>query len=79
MEKFIAKLDSTDVKTLFELMRTLKETEVSMHSQSVKLDLSPADLKLDGPATYLSWSRKIKGALVGRNLEEFLTGEEQPK
>jgi hypothetical protein len=80
MEKFIAKLDLTNVKTLFELMRMSKGAEVSTHPQSVKLNLSPVDLKLDGSATYLSWSRRIKGALAGRNLEGFLTEEnEEPK
>jgi hypothetical protein len=79
MEKLIAKLDPTDVKTLFELMRMSKGAKVSTHSQSVKLDLPPVDLKLDGPTTYLSWSRQIKGALVGRNLEGFLIGKEELK
>jgi hypothetical protein len=31
MEKLIAKLDPADVKTLFELMRMSKGTEVSTH------------------------------------------------
>jgi hypothetical protein len=34
------------------------------------------DLKLDGPATYLSWSRQIEAALVGKRLERYLTGTE---
>jgi hypothetical protein len=80
IEKLIAKLDLVDVKTLFELMRMSKGAEVSTHPQSVKLDLPPVDLKFDGPATYLSWSRRIKGALAGRNLKGFLTGEnKEPK
>jgi hypothetical protein len=80
MEKLIAKLDPADVKTLFELMRMSKGAEVSTHPQSVKLDLPPVDLKLDGPATYLSWSRRIKCALAWRNLEGFLTREnDEPK
>jgi hypothetical protein len=76
MEKLIVKLDSTDVKTLFDLMRMLKGAEVPTHPQSVKLNLPPVDLKLDGPVTYLSWLHRIKGSLVERNLEGFLTGEE---
>jgi hypothetical protein len=80
MEKVIAKLDPIDVNTLFEHTRMSKGAEVSIHSQSVKLDLPPMDLKFDGPAIYLSWSRRIKGALIGRNLKEFLTGEkEEPR
>jgi hypothetical protein len=54
IEKLIAKLDPEDVKTLFELMRMSKGTEVYTHPQLVKLDLPPVDLKFDGPATYLS-------------------------
>jgi hypothetical protein len=45
----------------------------------VKLELLPADLKLDGLATYLNWSYRITGALVERNMEGFLTGEEEPR
>jgi hypothetical protein len=50
-------------------MRMSKGAEVSTHPQLVKLDLPPTDLKLDKSATYLSWLRRIKGALAGRNLE----------
>jgi hypothetical protein len=73
MKKLIAKLDPVDVKTLFELMRMLKGVVVLTHPQPVKLDLPPVNLKLDGLVTYLSWSRRIKGALVGKNMEGFLT------
>jgi hypothetical protein len=67
-------------KILFEFMRMSKGVKVSTHPQSVKLDLPLMDLKFDGSATYRSWSRWIKGALVGRNLEGFLTREnEKPK
>jgi lipid-binding SYLF domain-containing protein len=79
MEKLITKLNLVDVKTLFEFMRLSKGAEVSTHPQPVKLDLLLVDLKLDGPATYLSWSCRIKGFLAGRNLEGFLTGEEEPR
>jgi hypothetical protein len=82
MEKLTAKLDPADVKTLFEFMRMSKGAEVSMHPQSVKLNLplmDLMDLKLDGSATYLSWSCRIKSSLVGRNLDGFLTREEEPK
>ncbi|KAJ4737614.1 Transposon Ty1-H Gag-Pol polyprotein [Rhynchospora pubera] len=73
MDKLLAKLDPDDVKTLLELVKVSNAAE--KHQPSVKLDLPPVDLKLDGPATYLSWSRRIQGALAGRNLEGFLTGE----
>lgn len=72
MEKLIEKLDPKDVKTLIKLMRG---ADVSTHPQSIKLDLPPMDLKLEGPTTYLSWSCRIIGALAGRNLEGYLIGE----
>lgn len=72
MEKLIEKLDPEDVKTLIKLMRG---ADVSTHAQSIKMDLPPVDLKLKGPTTYLSWSCRIMGALAGRNLERYLTGE----
>jgi hypothetical protein len=31
------------------------------------------DQKLDGPVTYLSWSRRIEAALVGKRLDRNLT------
>jgi gag-polypeptide of LTR copia-type len=34
----------------------------------VKLDLQYVEIKLDGPTTYLSWSRRIRRALEGKNL-----------
>ena len=55
IEKLIGKLDPDDVKTLLELMRMSKGANVLTHPQPVKVDLPPMDLKLDGPAIYLSW------------------------
>ncbi|XP_078182084.1 uncharacterized protein LOC144575718 isoform X2 [Carex rostrata] len=40
-----------------------------------RLDLPPIDMKLDGPASYLSWSRRVRYTLEGNNLEGYLTGE----
>ena len=42
-----------------------------------RLELLPIEFKLDGPATYLSWSRWIIGALAGRSLDGYLTGKEK--
>jgi hypothetical protein len=57
MEKFIATLDPTNMKTLFDLVRMSKRLKALTHPQSVKLDLTPVDLKCDELVTYLSWSR----------------------
>ena len=36
-------------------------------------------MKLDGSATYLSWSRRVKYTLEGKDLEGYLTGgKEEP-
>jgi hypothetical protein len=65
-KKLIAKLDPTDVGTLFELMRMSKGVEISTNPQPVKLDLPSVDLKFDGSTTYLNWSRRVNSALAGR-------------
>jgi hypothetical protein len=59
---------------LMKLSVTKGEGSGSTHSQTMKLDLPPVDLKLNGPATYLSWSRRIETALVGKILDGYLTG-----
>lgn len=45
-------------------------------SVQVKVDLPQVELKLDGPGTYLSWSRRIETPLIGRKLEGYLTWDE---
>jgi gag-polypeptide of LTR copia-type len=32
-------------------------------------------IKLDGSGTYLSWSRRVRRALEGKNLDRYITGE----
>jgi hypothetical protein len=59
---------------LIKLSVTKGERSGSAHSQTMMLDLPLIDLKLDGPATYLSWSRRIKAVLVGKKLDGYLTG-----
>ncbi|XP_047312938.1 uncharacterized protein LOC124916252 [Impatiens glandulifera] len=39
-----------------------------------RVELPPIDVKLDGPASYLRWSRRVRYTLVGRKLEGYLTG-----
>ncbi|XP_020263960.1 uncharacterized protein LOC109839912 isoform X2 [Asparagus officinalis] len=73
MEEIIKKLNPADVSTLMQLMR-LSAGE-SATRPLAKLELPPIDLKLDGPATYLSWSRRVRYTLAGWNLEGYLTGE----
>jgi hypothetical protein len=53
-----------------------RATNFASAQVQVKLDLPLMDLKLDGPATYLSWSRQIEASLVRKRLEGYLTGAE---
>ena len=80
MEKLFGKLDEDDVKLLLKLVKGAEGSSsmaISGTLQPPRLELLPVDLKLDGPATFLSWSRRISGALAGRGLEGYLTGEEK--
>ncbi|XP_020249902.1 uncharacterized protein LOC109827322 [Asparagus officinalis] len=73
MEEIIKKLNLAKVSTLMQLMKLSAGESVTR--SLAKLELPPIDLKPDGPATYLSWSRRVRYTLVERNLEEYLTGE----
>ncbi|KAJ9550922.1 hypothetical protein OSB04_014967 [Centaurea solstitialis] len=79
MEKLFGKLNEEDVKVLLKLVKQAETSTVvtGPQQQPPRLELLPVDLKLDGPTTYLSWSRRIMGALAGRGLEGYLTGEEK--
>lgn len=76
MDNLLGKSDENDVKLLIKWI-WMKQAEAS--ASELAMELHQVDLKLDGPATYLSWSRRIRGALAGRDLEGYLTGEvEEP-
>ncbi|KAF9672574.1 hypothetical protein SADUNF_Sadunf11G0056300 [Salix dunnii] len=74
MEEIVKKLDPVELATLMQFMR-MSMGESATRPPSVKVELSPIDLKLDGPATCLNWSRRVRYTLTGRNLEGFLTGD----
>ncbi|XP_078175183.1 uncharacterized protein LOC144568686 [Carex rostrata] len=42
-----------------------------------KVELPPIDMRLEGPATYLGWSRQVRYILEGKDLEGYLTGEKE--
>ncbi|XP_078162734.1 uncharacterized protein LOC144557937 [Carex rostrata] len=48
---------------------------VPVEPRQHRLDLPPIDTKLDGPEKYLSWSRRVRYTLAGKNLEGYLTGD----
>jgi Retrotransposon gag protein len=42
-----------------------------------RIDLPLLDRKLDGPGSYLSWSRRVRYTLEGKDLEGYLTGDKK--
>jgi hypothetical protein len=74
MEEIVKKLDLTDLVTLMQFMR-ISMGESTTRPPSLKLEIPPIDLKLNGPTTYLSWSCQVRYTLAGRNLEGFLMGD----
>jgi Retrotransposon gag protein len=42
-----------------------------------RIDLPLLDRKLDGPASYLSWSRRVRYTLESKDLEGYLTGDKR--
>jgi hypothetical protein len=75
MDIIFKKLGEEKMKVLIRFMKT-SETPTSTQPP-IKLDLPPVDIKLDGPRTYLSWSRRITCVLGGKRLDGFLTGKEK--
>jgi hypothetical protein len=75
MNAIFKKLDEEEMKAL---IRFMKASEISMSAQPpMKLDLPPVGIELDGPGTYLNWSRWITCALGGKHLDGFLTRKEK--
>jgi hypothetical protein len=78
--ELLGKIDHEVLKALVGLIQgTSVSTRITTSASTqvqVKLDLPSIDLKLDGPTTYLSWSRRIEADLVGKRLEGYLTGAE---
>ncbi|XP_078179814.1 uncharacterized protein LOC144573908 [Carex rostrata] len=81
----IAKLTAEDVSAMMTHMmrqfamsgldQTPAAPVVPVEPRQHRLDLPPIDTKLDGPEKYLSWSRRVRYTLEGKNLEGYLTGE----
>jgi hypothetical protein len=51
------------------------QAPIESKPKPIKVDLQPVEIKLDGPATYLSWSCRVRRALEGENLDGYITGE----
>lgn len=56
------------------LMRAFSAAAVESAQRLVqKVELPPIDTKLDGPASYLSWSRRVLYTLERKDLKGYLT------
>ena len=78
MDEVFSKLNEDEVKTLVKYMKQAEIVAsggVTGIQPPPRLELLPVEFKLDGPATYLSWSCRIIGALAGRSLDNYITGE----
>lgn len=47
-------------------------TKTSAGSSKLKLELVPNDVKLEGSKNYLSWSRRVRVLLSGKDVEHYL-------
>jgi hypothetical protein len=75
MEGMIAKLSATELQML---MRAFSVTASESTPRPVQMiDLPLLDRKLDGPASYLRWSRRVRYTLEGKDLEGYLTGDKK--
>jgi hypothetical protein len=73
MEGVMAKLSVTELQML---MRAFSVAASESSPRPVqRIDLPLLDRKLDGPASYLSWSRWVRYTLDGKDLEGYLTGD----
>jgi gag-polypeptide of LTR copia-type len=72
--KTCAKLTS-DKMTIMVRALNVHQSPVKSKPKPVKVDLQSVEIKLDGSATYLSWSRRVRRVLEGKNLDGYITGE----
>jgi hypothetical protein len=71
MEGVMAKLIATELQILMRAFSVAASESTPRPVQ--RIDLPLLDRKLDGPALYLSWSRRVRYTLEGKDLEEYLT------
>jgi Retrotransposon gag protein len=73
MEEVMAKLSATELQMLMRAFSVAASESTPRPVQ--RIDLPLLDRKLDGPASYLSWSRQVRYTLEGKDLEGYLTGD----
>jgi gag-polypeptide of LTR copia-type len=72
--KACAKL-TPDEMAIMVRVSAVHQAPLESKLKPVKVDLQSVEIKLDGPAMYLSWSCRIRRALEGKNLDGYITGE----
>jgi hypothetical protein len=73
MEGVMAKLSATELQMLMRAFSVAASESTPRPVQ--RIDLPMLVRKLDGSASYLSWSRRVKYTLEGKDLEGYLTGD----
>jgi hypothetical protein len=75
MEMVIAKLSATKLQMLMRAFSVVASESTPRPVQ--RIDLPLLDRKLDGPASYLSWPRRVRYTMEGKDLEGYLTGDKK--
>jgi hypothetical protein len=71
----MAKLSATELQMLMRAFSVAASESTPRPVQ--RIDLPLLDRKLDGPTSYLSWSRRVRYTLEGKDLEGYLTGDKR--
>jgi hypothetical protein len=75
MEVVMTKLSATKLQMLMRAFNVAASESTPRPVQ--RIDIPLLDRKLDGPISYLSWSRRVRYTLEGKDLEGYLTGDKK--
>jgi hypothetical protein len=75
MEGVMTKLSAIELQMLMRAFSVAASESTPRPVQ--RIDLPLLDRKLDGSASYLSWSRRVKYTLEGKDLEGYLIGDKK--
>jgi hypothetical protein len=74
MKEAFAKLSGDEIAAFMRAFSAASSVNAPKPAPAPRVELPPIDVKLNGPASYMSWSRRVRYTLVGRRLEGYLTG-----
>jgi hypothetical protein len=74
MKDTFAKLSGDEIADFMRAFSAASSVNAPKPAPAPRVELPSIDVKLDGTASYLSWSRRVRYTLVGRRLEKNLTG-----